>query len=487
MLRQFLPVLAILSRVMVAFSFAFVVPIVWAWFEDDDFDLIVWEGSFAITLASGLLLWWLTRQHRRELLARDGFLLVNLVWLVLPAYSALPLMFSVPDITWSKAYFEAMSALTATGATALSGLDHLPVSVNVWRCFLQLIGGLGIMLLVVAVLPLLGLGGMQLYKAETPGPMKDTKFTPRIAETARGLWGVYFLFAAACFAAYRWAGMSWADAFMHMCTTMGLGGFSSHDASFGHFNSPQIEWVSVVFMTLAGISFVRYFVVLRSRSLRPITGDREIRTYLGVLLVASLMVTALLLLHDVYDSPLEALRISTFHVVSLATTTGYASTDYAQWPVFAPVLLIFLGTFASCAGSTGGGIKLVRMILLVKQARRELVRIIHPRVVNPVTLGGGVVPMSVMTAVLGFMLIYGAATIGLSMLLLFSGLDIVTAFTAVVATVNNIGPGLGQVGPSGNFGSLTAFQTWVLSFAMLLGRLELLSVLVLFTGHFWRK
>ena len=487
MLRMFLPVLAILSRVMVAFSFTFVVPIVWAWFEDDEFDLIVWEGSFALNLASGLLLWWLTRRHRRELLARDGFLLVNLVWLVLPAYAAVPLMFSVPDISWSKAYFEAMSALTATGATALSGLDQLPVSVNVWRCFLQLIGGLGIMLLVVAVLPLLGLGGMQLYKAETPGPMKDTKFTPRIAETARGLWGVYFLFSATCFVAYRWAGMGWADAFMHMCTTMGLGGFSSHDASFGHFNSPLIEWVAIVFMTLAGISFLRYFVVLRSRSLRPISGDHEIRIYLGVLLVASLLVTALLVQRDVYDDVFEALRISTFHVVSLATTTGYASTDYAQWPVFAPVLLVFLGCFASCAGSTGGGIKMVRMILLVKQARRELVRIIHPRVVNPVTLGGAVVPMSVMTAVLGFMLIYGAATMGLSMLLLFSGLDIVTAFTAVVATVNNIGPGLGEVGPSGNFGSLSAFQTWVLSFAMLLGRLELLSVLVLFTGHFWRK
>lgn len=487
MMRLFLPVLAILSRVMVAFSLAYVVPIVWAWFEDDEFDLLVWEGSFALTLASGLLLWRLTRRHRRELLARDGFLLVNLVWLVLPAYAAVPLLFSVPDITVSKAYFEAMSALTATGATALSGLDALPVSVNVWRCFLQLIGGLGIMLLVVAVLPLLGLGGMQLYKAETPGPMKDTKFTPRIAETARGLWGVYFLFSVACLLAYRWAGMSWADAFMHMCTTMGLGGFSSHDASFGHFNSPLIEWVAIVFMTLAGISFVRYFVVLRSRSLQPISHDREIRTYLGVLLIASLLITALLLLHQVYDNAFEAFRISAFHVVSLATTTGYASTDYAQWPVFAPVLLMFLGTFASCAGSTGGGIKMVRMILLVKQARRELVRIIHPRVVNPVTLGGGVVPMSVMTAVLGFMLIYGAATIGLSMLLLLSGLDLVTAFTAVVATVNNIGPGLGQVGPSGHFGHLSAFQIWVLSFAMLLGRLELLSVLVLFTRHFWRK
>ena len=487
MLRDTLPVLVVMSRIIVAFSFAFAVPAIWAWFEDDTFDVQVWAAGLVLTLGSGALLWWLTRHHRRELMARDGFLLVNLVWVVLPAYSAVPLLFSVPEITWTKAYFEAMSALTATGATALSGLDALPVSVNVWRCFLQLIGGLGIMLLVVAVLPLLGLGGMQLYRAETPGPMKDTKFTPRIAETARGLWGVYFLFSVACFLAYRWAGMSWADAFMHMCTTLGLGGFSSYDASLGHFDSVAVEMVAIVFMTLAGISFLRYFMVLRSRSIRPVSGDREIRTYLAVLAASTALLTLLLLAHGVYDSAPEALRASAFHVVSLATTTGYAAADYSQWPAFAPVLLLFLGCFASCAGSTGGGIKMVRIILLVKQARRELVRIIHPRVVNPVTLGGAVVPMSVMTAVLGFMLIYGAATVGLSMLLLFSGLDIVTAFSAVVATVNNIGPGLGQVGPAGNFGGLSAFQTWVLSFAMLLGRLELLSVLVLLTGHFWRK
>ena len=487
MLKTFFPVLSLMARILIAFSVTFLVPGIWAWFEDHHDLQWIWLAGFGLTAVSGLVLAAITQRHRRELLAKDGFLLVNLVWLVLPAYSALPLMFLVPEITWSKAYFEAMSALTATGATALSGLDHLPVSVNIWRCFLQLIGGLGIMLLVVAVLPMLGLGGMQIYKAETPGPMKDTKFTPRIAETARGLWGVYFLFSGACLLAYRWAGMSWADAFMHMCTTMGLGGFSSYDASFGHFNSPAIEWVAIVFMTLAGISFVRYFVVLRSRSLLPITNDREIRTYLGVLLASTLLVMALLLVHGVYEDGLEALRISAFHVVSLATTTGYAATDYAQWPVFAPILLMFLGCFASCAGSTGGGIKMVRMVLLIKQARRELVRIIHPRVINPVTLGGAVIPMSVMTAVLGFMLIYGGATMGLSMLLLLSGMDIVTAFSAVIATVNNIGPGLGQVGPSGNYGGLNPFQLGVLSFAMLLGRLELLSVLVLFSSHFWRK
>lgn len=487
MMQLFGPVLALLSRILMAFAFAMLVPMAWALSEDAEHLRTVWGVCFGLTFGSGWLLWLLTKSYRRELLSRDGFLLVNLVWVVLTAYAAVPLVFTVPGITVSQAYFEAMSALTATGATALSGLDGLPVSVNIWRCFLQLVGGLGIMLLVVAVLPLLGLGGVQLYKAETPGPMKDTKFTPRIAETARGLWGVYFLFSVACLLAYRWAGMSWADAFMHMCTTMGLGGFSSHDASFGHWDSARMETVAIIFMTLAGISFVRYFVVIRSLSLRPISNDREIRTYFTVLAVSIALVSIMLLEHRVHDDFLEALRSSAFHVVSLATTTGYASADYAQWPPFIPVLLMFLGCFVSCAGSTGGGIKMVRMVLLVKQARREMVRIIHPRVVNPVTLGGQTIPSSVMTAVLGFMLIYGAATMGLTFLMLLSGLDIVTAFSAVVATVNNIGPGLGQVGPASNFGVLSPFQLWVLSFAMLLGRLELLTVLVLFTGHFWRR
>ena len=484
---MFLPALALLSRILMAFSLAFLVPLAWAWSEDADHLRNVWAATGGLTLGSGWLLWLLTRRHRRELMPRDGFLLVNLVWVVLTAYAAVPLMYTVPGIGWSHAYFEAMSALTATGATALQGLDALPVSVNVWRCFLQLIGGLGIMLLVVAILPLLGLGGVQLYKAETPGPMKDTRFTPRIAETARGLWTVYFVFSAACLLAYRWAGMSWADAFMHMCSTMGLGGFSSHDASFGHWNSAAIEGVAMVFMALSGISFLRYFVVIRSRSLRPVTNDREIRTYFFVLLASIAVLTLMLLAHRNYLDWEAALRASAFHVISLATTTGYAATDYAQWPVAAPVLLLFLGCFVSCAGSTGGGIKMVRMVLLIKQARRELVRIIHPRVVNPVTLGGKSVPPAVMTSVLGYMLIYGAATMGLTFLLLLSGLDIVTAFSAVVATVNNIGPGLGEVGPAGNFGGLQPFQLWVLSFAMLLGRLELLTVLVLFTAGFWRK
>ncbi len=482
-----LPVLAVFSRALLAFAPAFLVPLVWAWFLDARHHALVWAYGFGFTVVCGLLLDLATRRFRRELQAKDGFLLVNLVWLLLPAFAAAPLMFTVPGIDWTRAYFEAMSALTATGASAIPGLDHLPVSVNVWRCFLQLVGGLGIMLLVVAVLPMLGLGGMQLYRAETPGPMKDTKFTPRIAETARGLWSVYAFLSVVCMFAYRWAGMDWADAFMHMCTTMGLGGFSSHDNSFAYWDSPKIEAVATVFMVLAGVSFVRYFVVVRTRSLRPVTHDREIRTYVTVLAGAVVFVSLLLLLQGIYADIPGALRASAFHVVSVATTTGYWSADYAQWPVFVPVLLMFLGCFVCCAGSTGGGIKLVRMVLLIKQARRELVRITHPRVVNPVTLGGVVMPPQVMASVLGFMLIYGAATMGLTMAMLFTGLDIVTAFSAVVATVNNIGPGLGAVGPVSHFGVLGDVQLWVLTFAMLLGRLEMLTVLVLFTRHFWKK
>ncbi|TSE20836.1 Trk system potassium uptake protein TrkH [Tepidimonas alkaliphilus] len=481
------PTLYVFSHVLMAFALAFAVPMGWAWFHDDMTHELQWAQAAGLTLVSGALLWLLTRRQRRELATRDGFVLVNLVWLVLPAYAALPLKWMVPGITWHHAYFEAMSALTATGATALSGLERLPVSVNVWRCFLQYVGGLGVMLLVVAVLPMLGLGGMQLYKAETPGPMKDQKLTPRIAETARGLWTVYFAFSVACFLSYRWAGMGWADAFMHMCTTMGLAGFSSYDASLGAFQSPAVEWVAVVFMALAGISFLRYFMVLRGLTLKPLWADREIRTYAAVLLAAIAWVAGMLAVEGVYADFPTALRMAAFHVVSLATTTGYATTDYLQWPPFIPVFLLFLGMFVSCAGSTGGGIKMVRMVLLIKQARRELVRILHPHVVNPVTLGGQAVPAAVMNGVLGFMLIYGAATVGLAFLLLLSGLDVVTAFSAVIATVNNIGPGLGEVGPAGNYGGLTPFQLWVLSFAMLLGRLELLSVLVLFTRAFWRR
>ena len=485
-MQSVLPILAILGGILMVFSVTMLVPLAFAFFGNDA-ALYSYDGAIAITFFSGLALFLSFKRFKRELQPRDGFLLVSLVWGVLPAFGALPLMFHLPGLSFTDAYFEAVSGLTTTGSTVLTGLDTLPLSINVWRCFMVLIGGMGILVLAVAILPLLGVGGSQLFKAETPGPMKDQKLTPRIAETARGLWVVYFAIALLCFVAYRIAGMGWADAFMHMCSTMGLGGFSSYDASFGQFNSPAIEAVAVVFMLVAGINFALYFVAWKRRSLWGVLRDFEARMFLLTMLVSVLGIAAFLAVHKVYPTFAESLRHAAFNVVSIATTTGYASVDYARWPAFAPVLMLFLCCFATCAGSTGGGIKMVRALLLVKGARREFKRIVHPRAVVPVTLGGAAVDANVLQSVLAFMLVYGAVLVGATMLLLFSGLDVVSAFTAVVASINNTGPGLGQVGPAANYQGLSDFQTWVCSITMLLGRLELFSILVLFTGSFWRK
>jgi trk system potassium uptake protein TrkH len=481
-----LAVVALVGRMVVLFSSLMLVPLVFALSEHDPAER-AFVSAFVFTVIAGLLMSIGTRRFRRELQPRDGFLLVGLTWVILPLFGALPLLFAVPGLSFTDAYFEAMSAFTATGATALSGLDALPLSVNVWRCFMMFVGGLGIIVLAVAILPLLGVGGSQLFKAETAGPLKDQKLTPRIADTARAIWGTYALIALACFLAYRWAGMSWADAFMHMCTTVSLGGFSSHDASFGHWNSVRIEAVAMLFMLLSGIHLMLYYVTWKGRSLRVLWHNTEVRAFYGVLAGSIALITVYLVATGAYADWGGALRHTAFHVISIATTTGYATHDYAGWPLFAPLLMILLGCFATCAGSTGGGIKMVRMLLLAKQARRELIRVVHPNVVNPVVFNGRVVGDQVMQSVIAFMMLYGATLVGLTMLLLFSGLDPVTAFTAVIACVNNIGPGLGEVGPAVNYGGLDDFQTWVCTVAMLLGRLELLSVLVLLTPQFWRK
>ena len=484
-MRYYFPVFAVLGGVLMLFSMAMLVPLAFAWFGGDA-GLSAYDEALAITFTCGALLFFICRRERRELRPRDGFLLVSLVWTVLPAFGMLPLLIHIPGLSVTDAYFEAVSGMTTTGATVLTDLDKLPASINVWRCFMVLIGGMGILVLAVAILPLLGVGGSQVFKAETPGPMKDEKLTPRIAGTARGLWTVYFVIALACMFAYRWAGMGWTDAFMHMCSTMGLGGFAAYDASFAAFDSPAIEAVAVVFMLLAGLNFALYFLVWRQRSLRPLWRDAEARAYVALMAGSVLLVTFFLLANGVYPDFTTAFRYAAFNVVSIATTTGFATTDYAQWPIFAPVFMLLLCGFATCAGSTGGGVKLVRALLLLKQAKREFRRIVHPRAIIPVKLGGTAVSNEILFSVLAFMLIYGAVLIGATMLLLASGLEVVTAFTAAVACINNTGPGLGQVGPAGNFAGLTDFQTWVLTATMLLGRLELFSLIVLFTPGFWR-
>jgi trk system potassium uptake protein len=484
--RSLFPVLSVLGFVVMLFAVTMLVPLLFALVGGDK-AFLAYVVAFFSCLGIGAVLWFSTRRFRRELQPRDGFLLVTLVWTALPGVATMPLLLHLPGLSFTDAYFEAMSGLTASGATVLTGLDQLPLSINVWRHLLVWLGGMGVLVMAVAILPLLGVGGSQIYKAETAGPLKETKLTPRIAETAKGLYLIYLAFSLACFFAYRWAGMSWADAFMHMCSTVGLGGFSSHDASFAFFDSPRIEAVAIVFMLLAGFNFSMHFLAWRRRSLRVYWRDVEGKSYVGVTLGTALLVALFLLWHGQYPDFWTALRFAVFNVVSVATTTGYASTDYGQWPVLAPVLMLFLCGFATCAGSTGGGIKMIRAIILLKQSTREFVRILHPRVVNPVRVGERVIDNQVIFAVLAFMLIYGGTIIASTFLLLLTGLDVVTAFTAVVACVNNMGPGLAEVGPSTTFQGLNDFATWVCTFALLVGRLELMSALVLFTPAFWRK
>ncbi len=484
-MKPYYPVIRVFGVLLVCFSLTMLVPWIYSYTIRDGAQG-AYDEALLLSLLTGLGLWWAARHQKHDLKVRDGFLMVVMVWALLPVFASLPLIFHL-HISFTDAYFEAMSGLTTTGATVLSGLDSLPPSINLWRGMLVWLGGMGLIVLAVAVLPLLGIGGRQMFKAETPGPMKDSSLTPRMAETAKGLWLVYAVVTVLCILSYRWAGMSWFDAVMHAFTTMGLGGFSSHDASFGHWNSPLIEGVAVIFMLIAGMNFATLFLAVRGRSLMPYAHDPEVRYFLGITLASVVGIAIYLDLQGVYGDFTMAFRQALFNVVSIATTTGYASVDYNQWPIFAPLWMLFLCSFATSAGSTGGGIKMMRAIILYKQVYRELLRAMHPNAVWPVRVGGAAVPQNILTAVLAFGFAYMCFLVVLTLLMTLSGLDILTAFTAVVATVNNTGPGLNQVGPATTFEVLTDVQTWICSFAMLLGRLEIFTLLVVLTPAFWRR
>lgn len=488
----FVRIAPILGVVVMVFALAMLVPLAVALGMQDG-TAAVWGAPMGLALLAGAAVWGLGRRAvgaEPDLQPRDGMLLVVLAWTVLPAIATVPLLLFYRQhggaLTFTQAYFETVSALTTTGATVLTGLDALPASINLWRGLLQWLGGMGILVLAVAILPMLGVGG-QLLRAEATGPMKDTRLTPRIEETAKGLWSVYAVISLVCLLAYRWGGMSWLDAWIHMFTTMSLGGMSSHDASFAHFNSPRLEWIATFFMLVASGSFALYFAALVKRSPARVWRDAEWRGTWLLMIGSSLFIAWLLVQRGVTSEPAEALRLAAFNVVSVASTTGYASTDYLQWPVFAPIWMLLLSGVATSAGSTGAGIKMVRLLILLKLARRELTRIIHPRVVSPVTLGGRAVGADVVYAVLAFMLVYGGTIAVLTMALLLTDMPFDTAFSAIVASVNNLGPGLGEVGPAGNFAGLTAPQLWLCTLAMLMGRLEMLALLVLFTPGYWRK
>ncbi|MFZ5556317.1 MAG: TrkH family potassium uptake protein [Pseudomonadota bacterium] len=481
-----LAVAHVFSLVVMLFAATMLVPLGVSYFLDDG-ALIAYDEAVLATLGAGALLWLTTRHARRELEGRDGFLLVALVWALLPVFGAIPLLLAIRDLSFTEAYFEAVSGLTATGATVLSGLDALPPSINLWRGLMQWLGGIGVVVLAVAILPMLGVGGRQLFKAETPTPMKDTKLTPRITETAKGLWVVYVFLTVLCFFCYWIGGMTWIDALMHSFTTLGLSGFSTHDASFGHFDSPLLEGIAIFFMLVAGINFATHFLVFRRRRLMAYVTDPEAKLFIGLMLAAVLGMALHLWTSGIYADFATALRYAAFNTVSVATTTGYATADFNLWPAFAGFFMLFLGSFATCSGSTGGGIKMIRARLLYAQVYREFVRLVHPSAVAPAKLGRTVVPNNIIFAVLGFFFVFVATLTTMTLLMMASGLDEVTAVSAVVATLCNIGPGLGQVGPATTYASLSDYQTWVLSLAMLLGRLELFTLFILLTPVFWRR
>ena len=474
------------GSLLALFSLFYALPLASSlWFRDGT--LASFAGAGAGTLVAGLLIRTLTRRHKRELKARDGYLLVVLAWTGMAFAAAIPLLVHDRALSFTDAYFEVMSGLTTTGATVFVGLDALAPTVNLWRHALNWFGGMGIIVLAVAVLPMLGVGGRQLYRAETPGPMKDSKLAPRITQTAKYLWLVYAGITLACVGSLVIAGMPVFDAICHAFSALSLGGFSTHDASVGFYNSPAIEGVLIVFMIIAALNFATHFRAVRQLSFEPYADDPETRWVIRLIVVSCIGIALYVLHAGTYDSFLTALRHVSFNLVSLATDCGFASVDYSQWPAFAPFWMLFLSCLTVSSGSTGGGIKMFRTLILLKQSQREMLVLMHPTAVVPLRVGPRVLPGLIMESVLAFIFLYFATVAALTFALLASGLDFVSAFSAIIACINNAGPGLGEVGPAGNYAGLSEFQKWICALAMLAGRIEIFTLVVLFTRAFWRK
>ena len=444
--------------------------------------------AFVLSLFLGFMLWYPNRRHKKDLRTREGFLLVVLFWGVLGSIGAVPFIFSSqPDLSITDSFFESFSALTTTGATVIVGLDSLPKAILFYRHLLQWLGGMGIIVLAVAILPVLGIGGMQLYRAEMPGPVKDSKMPPRIAETAKALWYIYFLLTVACAFSYWVAGMNVFDAICHSFSTIAFGGFSTYDASIGHFDSPAINMVWVVFLLIAALNFSLHFAAFTRRgiNLRVYFKDAEFKVLIIVQLALTAICFATLYHSGIYDSPEETFDYALFQAVSISTTAGFGTESFHMWPLFLPMLLIFSSFIGGCGGSTAGGIKVMRMILLLKQGSRELKRLVHPRGMFSIRIGNKVLPERVIDAVWGFFSAYALVFVICMLALMAMGMDNITAFSATAACLNNLGPGLGEV--ASNYASINDGSKWILLLAMLFGRLEVFTLLVLFTPTFWRN
>jgi trk system potassium uptake protein TrkH len=476
----------VLGLILMVFGLTYILPIITSFVFNDGMTDHFLKGM-SLNIGMGGILAGSTIKFRGEVKTRDGYLLVALFWILMASVATLPLIWGIPGLTFTDAFFETMSGFTTTGATVLVGLDNLAPSLNLWRHEMVWIGGLGIIVLAVAILPLLGVGGMQLYKAEIAGPVKDSKLTPRITETARLLWLVYFGFTIICILGLKLAGMNWLDAICHAFATLGLGGFSTHDASVGFYDSPAIELVLTIFMLLSAMNFATHYTVLNKISLKPYLLDPEAMHMLGLVSASILLCAGYLYHFDTYPDFFIGLRHVTFNLVSIATDCGFASVDFDKWPPFVPWWMLYLSCITACTGSTGGGIKMFRTILLWKQAGRELFSLLHPRAINPIRIGNTPIPNKIIFAVLAFIFLYFISIVVLTFSLIFAGLDPISSLSAIIACINNAGPGLNQVGPATNYQSLSDFQTWICATAMLLGRLEVFTLIMLFTPTFWRK
>lgn len=474
----------ILGLLLMMFSLTMLPPVIISFLFDDQTWLPFVQG-FALTLIVGFLCWLPVHRSKKDLRLRDGFIVVAAFWTVLGTFGAAPLYFAdAVSLSFTDAVFESMSGLTTTGATILTGLDGLPKSILYYRQQLQWLGGMGIIVLAVAVLPMLGVGGMQLYRAETPGPVKDTKLTPRITETAKALWYVYLAFTTACTVSYMAAGMGAFDALCHAFSTVAIGGFSTHDLSIGYFDSAAIDIVAIVFMFAAGINFSLHFYAWRYVSINHYREDPEFRAYTAILLVLSTIVVVTLFLYQPFETPGQTIINGVFQAVSIATTTGFTTADFSAWPLALPVLLIFASFVGGSAGSTAGGIKVIRWLLIYKQGMREIARLVHPSAEIPVKLGSKAVQYRVVDAVWGFFSVYIVVFGVMLIMMMATGVDQVTAFSAVAATLNNLGPGLGDV--AAGFMTIPDVAKWIAIAGMLLGRLEIFTLLVLITPTFWR-
>ncbi|WP_252177755.1 TrkH family potassium uptake protein [Endozoicomonas sp. 4G] len=480
---QFSVVLPVLGILLMLFSFSSLPPLAVAMIYGES-EIALFLYTFFLTFLIGLLLWFPLRNIKTDLRPRDGFIITVLFWVVLGGMGSLPLLLMTdPAISVTDAVFESMSGLTTTGATILTNIDQLPKSILFYRQQLQWLGGMGIIVLAVAIMPMLGVGGMQLYRTETPGPIKDNKLTPRIKETAKALWLLYLTLTAVCALGYWLAGMNLFDAVSHSFSTIAIGGFSTHDASIGYFESPLINATATFFMLVAGINFALHFFAWRNKSAHHYWQDPEVRTYLLILLLVSLITVAGLYFSGTYDLA-DALDYGLFEVVSVATTTGYAASGFSAWPTFLPLLLFMTSFIGGCAGSTAGGMKVIRVLLIFKQGVRELRRLVHPNAVYSIKLGGKAVHSRVGEAVWGFFAAYVFLFAVMILAVMATGVDLTTAFSTVASSMNNLGPALGAAAE--NYSTLPDAAKWILCFAMLLGRLEIFTLLVLFTPTFWK-